>query len=118
MQTDIDRGQAIDATSSKRTFESYASDWLAGRTDLRPETLNLYGYLLRLYLVPHVGHVPIGKLDPPCRHCTLIALTHAAVPTTDRRSKCFNEWPVGRGKHQVGHCHTGAFCSVGSGKLT
>ena len=64
MQTDIDRGQAIDTVSSKRTFDSYATPWLAGRTDLRPKTFNLYEYLLRLYLVLHLGHVPVGKIDP------------------------------------------------------
>ena len=64
MQTDINRGQAIDTVSSKRTFDSYATPWLAGRTDLRPKTFNLYEYLLRPYLVPHLGHVPVGKIDP------------------------------------------------------
>lgn len=63
-RTDLDRGQALDVSGSKKTFEAYATTWLAGRTDLRPKTLSLYDYLLRLYLLPPLGAVPIGKLDP------------------------------------------------------
>lgn len=65
MQTDLDRGQALDTVSSKRTFESYATAWMVGRTDLRPKTQDLYTLLLRRYLLPHLGEVAIGKMDPP-----------------------------------------------------
>ncbi|WP_420452010.1 tyrosine-type recombinase/integrase [Ilumatobacter sp.] len=64
MQTDLDRGQALDATGTKRTFESYANTWLAGRTDLRPKTLDLYRYLLDAFILPRLGDVPVGKIDP------------------------------------------------------
>lgn len=62
-ETDLDRGQALDPTGRSRPFSSYAQAWLDSRGDLRPKTLNLYGYLLRQYLEPELGDVPIGKID-------------------------------------------------------
>ena len=43
-------------------FDSYAQDWLAARTHLRPKTVELYDYLLRLHLSPTFGHVSINKI--------------------------------------------------------
>jgi len=37
-EVDLDRGQLLDPAGSKQTFESYATIWLDGRTDLRPKT--------------------------------------------------------------------------------
>lgn len=63
-EVDLNRGQLLDPTGTKRTFESYATKWLQGRTDLRPKTLDLYGYLLRLHLIPYLGNVSMAKMDP------------------------------------------------------
>jgi len=48
-EVDLDRGQLLDPSGTKQTFESYATTWLAGRNDLRPKTLSLYDYLLRVH---------------------------------------------------------------------
>ena len=63
-EVDLDRGQLLDPSGTKQTFESYATTWLAGRNDLRPKTLSLYDYLLRVHLLPHLGAAPMGKIDP------------------------------------------------------
>lgn len=63
-QTDLERGQALDASGTKRTVKSYATTWLAGRRDLRPKTLDLYRYLLDKFILPPIGDVPVGKIDP------------------------------------------------------
>lgn len=63
-EVDLDRGQLLDPAGSKRTFESYATAWLNGRNDLRPKTLELYDYLLRIHLLPYLASVPMAKIDP------------------------------------------------------
>jgi integrase len=63
-EVDLDRGQLLDPAGAKRSFESYATTWLKGRNDLRPKTLLLYDYLLRIHLLPHLGNVPMAKIDP------------------------------------------------------
>lgn len=63
IQTDFKRGEAIDQSAGTQRLGEYASQWLASRTDLRPKTLELYEYLLRLYIVPVIGDKPIGKID-------------------------------------------------------
>lgn len=62
-EVDLDRGQLLDPSGAKRTFESYATSWLEGRNDLRPKTLDLYDYLLRLYLLPYLGSIALSKFD-------------------------------------------------------
>jgi integrase len=62
-EVDLDRGQLLDPSGAKQTFESYATSWLDGRNDLRPKTLDLYDYLLRLYLLPDLGNIVLSKID-------------------------------------------------------
>lgn len=62
-EVDLDRGQVLDPAGSKQTFESYATIWLDGRTDLRPKTLALYEYLLRSFLILHLGNVLMARMD-------------------------------------------------------
>lgn len=62
-EVDLDRGQLLDPSGAKRTFESYSTAWLEGRNDLRPKTLDLYDYLLRLYLLPYLSGIALSKFD-------------------------------------------------------
>jgi integrase len=83
-EVDLDRGQLLDPSGTKQTFESYATTWLAGRNDLRPKTLLLYDYLLRVHLLPHLGEAPMGKIDPATIrrwHGTVSAGDQSAVTT-------------------------------------
>ena len=37
--------------------------WIAQRPSLRPRTVDLYRWLLKKHIAPHLGAVPIGKLS-------------------------------------------------------
>ena len=53
--TDPDRG--------KIKLADYASAWITERPGLRPRTVDLYRWLLRKHIEPHLGGVPLGKLS-------------------------------------------------------
>jgi integrase len=53
--TDPDRG--------KVKLSDYASAWITERPGLRPRTTDLYRWLLRKHIEPHLGGVPVGKLS-------------------------------------------------------
>jgi integrase len=42
----------------------YLAEWLAGKVDLRPTTRRNYGISISTYLVPLLGHIPLGELRP------------------------------------------------------
>ena len=52
METDLDRGDALDLDRGKIAFGVYGKAWLDSRGDLRPKTMELYRYLFRQYLEP------------------------------------------------------------------
>ncbi len=52
-------GQAIDATM---TVGQWLDEWLAGRRKIRKSTRRSYEAHIRLYLRPHLGHLPIDRL--------------------------------------------------------
>jgi integrase len=83
-EVDLDRGQLLDPSGTKQTFESYATNWLDGRNDLRPKTMELYAYLLRRHLIPHLGDVAMSKMDTATIrrwHGQVSAGSHGAVTT-------------------------------------
>jgi integrase len=63
MESDLDRGEALDLNRAKQTFGSYGQAWLDSRGDLRPKTMELYEYLFRVYLKPRLGARQIGRVD-------------------------------------------------------
>lgn len=42
---------------------AYLTTWLAGRADLRVGTKDRYAILLRVHVLPAIGHVPVQKLE-------------------------------------------------------
>ncbi|MET7462435.1 site-specific integrase [Nonomuraea sp. NPDC005501] len=56
-------GDWTDPQRSKVKLGDYADKWIAERTNLRPRTVEIYKGLLKRYIRPHLGGVPIGKLD-------------------------------------------------------
>ncbi|WP_141703445.1 hypothetical protein [Planobispora rosea] len=44
----------IDPDAGKVTLGEYGRAWIEERPNLRPRTVELYGYLLRAHLVPHL----------------------------------------------------------------
>lgn len=63
-EVDLSRGQLLDPHGMKRSFGDYSTAWLSGRTDLRPKTAELYDYLHRVYLLPHLASVKLGEIEP------------------------------------------------------
>ena len=49
--------------ASKETMGAFLQRWLAGKSGLRPTTVRSYEAHVRLYLVPGLGHVPLGVLS-------------------------------------------------------
>jgi integrase len=64
IETDKNRGVAIDPRSSRVTFEEYSTPWLDGRHDLRPMTRDDYASLLKNHLVPEFGNFALSAITP------------------------------------------------------
>ena len=61
---DQTRGAWVDPARGRLLVGDYATAWLADRPELRPRTRELYEGLLRLHIVPALGHVELRKLTP------------------------------------------------------
>jgi integrase len=61
---DQTRGAWIDPARGRLLVADYATRWLAERAQLRPRTFELYEGLLRLHVLPALGHVELGKVTP------------------------------------------------------
>lgn len=55
-------GDWTDPERAKVALGEYAEQWITQRPALRPRTIELYRWLLRRYVVPHIGTVPLGRL--------------------------------------------------------
>lgn len=56
-------GQGQQQARSGRTVGAYLQEWLEAKVDLRANTRRCYESNLRLYLLPHLGHVRLQDLD-------------------------------------------------------
>ncbi|MCW2779357.1 MAG: phage integrase [Frankiales bacterium] len=59
--TRLGQGQA--QARSARTVGAYLQEWLENKVDLRPNTRRSYESHLRLYFLPHLGHLRLEDLD-------------------------------------------------------
>ena len=57
------RGVWTDPSLGMATFAEWVQQWQATATQLRPSTVATYDYLLRRFLMPAFGEVPLGRLD-------------------------------------------------------
>src|ERR1019366_5648347 len=57
-------GTWVDPNAGKVHLDVYAAQWLAQRTTLRPRTVELYEYLLRLHILPGLGAASLEKITP------------------------------------------------------
>lgn len=55
-------GDWTDPERAKVALADYAEQWITQRPALRPRTVELYRWLLRRYVVPHIGSVALGQL--------------------------------------------------------
>jgi integrase len=63
VEADLHRGDDLDPSGRSARLGPYARSWLAGKTDLRPHTIELDSYLLDSHILPHLADVPIGRIS-------------------------------------------------------
>lgn len=81
VEADIRRGGWIDPDKGQVSLCSYTTDWLAGRSDLRPTTRSKYTYLLDRHILPALGHVTLSGLTPTRVRAWYQALAQTHPPT-------------------------------------
>lgn len=59
----LDRGEWIDPARAKIRLGDYIGRWIEERPALRSTTRDLYRWLLKRYIDPHLGGVMLGRLD-------------------------------------------------------
>ena len=60
-----DTQQGIPLGDDRQTLRQYLDHWLAAITNsVRPKTLRSYTQLVRLHVIPGLGHIPLTKLQP------------------------------------------------------
>lgn len=62
VETDKARGQWVDPAHGRITFATWFAEWMATATDLRPNSVALYEYLGRRYLLPAFGSMELAKI--------------------------------------------------------
>lgn len=62
-ETQMLRGDWADPAHSKVRLLDYAQTWIEQRPRLRPRTVELYGWLLKRHIAPHLGNAELGKLN-------------------------------------------------------
>lgn len=60
-----DRGEWIDPASGRVTLAEWSEEWQRTIVNLRPATLRIYADALRLYVLPELGAVQLGRLTTP-----------------------------------------------------
>jgi integrase len=83
-RTDLDRGDWFDPEAGRETFKSYAASWLATRRVrgrlLAPRTKERYSSVLRVHILPSLGHLPLSRLEPAVIRQWHGALSEAPAP--------------------------------------
>ncbi len=59
------------------TVEQWLTEWLTTKTALRPTTLRSYESQVRLYLIPHLGHLRLDRLRAAHIHAMFAAIEAA-----------------------------------------
>ncbi len=62
-ETDLHRGDDLDPAGRSLRFGEFADTWLAAKSSLRPRTLELYEYLLRVHINPTFKDLPLGRVS-------------------------------------------------------
>jgi integrase len=87
VETDLSRGQWSDPRLSRTTFAEWAARWEATTVNLRANTQAAYRNLLRRYLLPTFGPMPLADLDAMAVRAWLARLARDGVgPSTRAKS--------------------------------
>jgi hypothetical protein len=62
--TDQAQGSWVDPRAGKVLFRDFAREWLHGKADLAPKTVEGYTYLIDHLLLPTLGDVEVADLRP------------------------------------------------------
>src|SRR5712691_1497824 len=63
IEAQLTKGEWTDPDRGKVKLADYATTWITQRPNLRPRTVDLYRWLLKKHIAPHLGGVPVGKLS-------------------------------------------------------
>jgi integrase len=84
VETDLSRGQWSDPRLSRTTFAEWAARWEATTVNLRANTQAAYRNLLRRYLLPTFGPMPLADLDAMAVRAWLARLERDGVGASTR----------------------------------
>jgi integrase len=65
IETQMARGEWIDPERGKIRLQDYAERWITERPNLRPRTVHLYRWTLGRHITPHLGDMPLNRIDTP-----------------------------------------------------
>jgi hypothetical protein len=65
VETQMARGDWIDPERGKIRLQDYAERWITERPNLRPRTVHLYRWTLGRHITPHLGDMPLNRIDTP-----------------------------------------------------
>jgi integrase len=63
IESRMSQGDWSDPNRARVLVDDYARLWIAQRPGLRPRTVDLYSWLLKKYISPKLGMIPLSKLD-------------------------------------------------------
>lgn len=64
-EAEILAGDWFDPDAGQVPFQEFATAWVRERPNLRPKTIDLYGYLLRQHVLPTFGRRPVSGIREP-----------------------------------------------------
>ncbi len=79
----------VNPRSGRLTFATYAEGWIDHRSGLRPRTVELYEYQLRVHLLPTFGELALNEITPAHVRSWHSRLTKAATPGSVTISKVY-----------------------------
>jgi integrase len=65
VEAQMAQGLWIDPDRGKIRLQDYAERWIAQRPGLRPRTVHLYTWTLGKHVTPHLGAMPVNRIDTP-----------------------------------------------------
>jgi integrase len=93
VRTEIDRGEWFDPDAGRQLLRAYAEEWVASRRvrgrPLAPRTSERYNALLRVHVLPTLGHLPMSRLDPATIRTWHSGILNAGTPGSATVAKAY-----------------------------